>query len=206
MEAWWNGISGLNRIFVCSAVIFSLLFIWQMIMTAAGDGSHDAGHFEGTDAHVDLNTSIHYEVHEFSPDAFSLVTVRSILAFATIFSWSGSIYLSQGVSVFLTIVYSFIWGCFAMLGVSLILYLLLKMQEQGNISAAWAIGEEGTVYVNVPNCGIGKVRLMIRGVMTVISARSRNGAPIKAGTRVKVVNIVNQNTVEVIELWETEVE
>ena len=200
METWWEGISTLNRVFVCSAIVFSLLFVWQIIMTAMGVGSHDAGHFEGSDVHGDLNAPIHYEVHEFASDAFTLISVRSILAFATIFSWSGAIYLAQDTPVFYAIVYSFIWGFVAMLGVSSVLHLLLGMQEQGNVSAAWAIGEEGVVYINIPQDGQGKARLMIRGVMTVINASSKNGSPIAAGTRIKVVNILNQNTVEVIEL------
>lgn len=204
METWWEGISTLNRVFICSAIVFSLLFVWQIIMTAMGVGSHDAGHFGGSDVHGDLNAPIHYEGHEFSPDAFTLISVRSVLAFATIFSWSGAIYLAENTAVFFATVYSFIWGFLAMLGVSLILHLLLGMQEQGNASAAWAIGEEGVVYINIPQDGPGKARLMIRGVMTVINARSKNGSPIAAGTRIKVVNILNQNTVEVIELWDSE--
>lgn len=204
METWWEGISTLNRVFICSAIVFSLLFVWQIIMTAVGVGSHDAGHFGGSDIHGDLNAPIHYEVNEFAPDAFTLLSVRSILAFATIFSWSGAIYLADNTPVFYAIVYSFIWGFLAMLGVSLVLHFLLGMQEQGNVSAAWAIGEEGAVYINIPQDGLGKARLMIRGVVTFMNARSKSGSPIAAGTRIKVVNILNQNTVEVIELWESE--
>ncbi|MEI6134841.1 MAG: hypothetical protein WCP72_07690 [Desulfomonile sp.] len=37
-----------------------------------------------------------------------------------------------------------------MLGVSLILHFLLRMQEQGNASAWWALVEQGTVYINIP--------------------------------------------------------
>jgi hypothetical protein len=74
------------------------------------------------------------------------------------------------------------------------------MQEQGNASAWWALGEQGTVYINIPPDGPGKVRLMVRGAISIVNARSQNGVPIIEGTRVKVVNVVNPNTVEVIEL------
>jgi hypothetical protein len=105
----------------------------------------------------------------------------------------------------MAILYSFLWGSLAMVGVSVILRFLLGMQEQGNVSAAWALGEQGTVYINIPQNGAGKVRLMIRGVMTVMNARSADGSPINVGTKVNVVNIYNQNTVEVKESWNTEV-
>ena len=205
MEAWWEGISLLNRFFVCSAIIFTLLFIWQIVMTSLGVDSHDAGHWGGAEIHADLNAPIHYEVHDFSTDGFTLISVRSVLAFATIFSWSGTLYLAEGTSTWMAILYSFLWGSLAMVGVSVILRFLLGMQEQGNVSAAWALGEQGTVYINIPQNGAGKVRLMIRGVMTVMNARSADGSPINVGTKVNVVNIYNQNTVEVKESWNTEV-
>lgn len=200
MEAWWEGISILNKLFVCSAVVFTMLFIWQMVMTVWGFDSHGEFHTGDTDIHSALNSPIHYEVHDSAGEAFTVVSTRSILAFGTLFSWSGSLYLSDGTPILLTLAYSLMWGALAMLGVSCILHLLLRMQEQGNASAWWALGEQGTVYINIPPDGLGKVRLMVRGVMSMVNARSQNGMPIIEGSRVKVVNVLNQNTVEVIEL------
>jgi hypothetical protein len=200
METWWEGISPLNKVFVCSAVVFTLLFIWQLIMTIWGVDSHGGGHPGDTDIHSGLEAPIHYEVHDLGGDAFTLISSRSILAFGTLFSWSGALYLAEGTPILPTLFYSLIWGTLAMLGVSLILHFMLRMQEQGNASAWWALGEQGTVYINIPADGTGKVRLMVRGMMSIVNARSQNGTPIIEGTRVKVVNIVNQNTVEIVEL------
>ena len=200
METWWEGISTLNRVFVCSAVVFTLLFVWQLIMTILGVDSHGGGHPGDAEIHSGSESPIHYEVHNFGGDAFTLISTRSILAFGTLFSWSGALYLADGTPILFTLFYSLIWGTLAMLGVSLILHFLLRMQEQGNASAWWALGEKGTVYINIPVDGSGKVRLMVRGVMSIVNARSQNGSPIIEGTRVKVVNVVNPNTVEVIEL------
>lgn len=205
MEAWWEGISTLNKVFVCSAVIFTLLFVWQLMMTMWGVDSHGGGHPGETDIHSALESPIHYEVHDVGGDAFTLISTRSILAFGTLFSWSGALYLAEGTSILLTLLYGLIWGSLAMLGVSLILHFLLRMQEQGNASAWWALGEKGTVYINIPSDGPGKVRLMVRGVMSILNARSQNGRPILEGSSVKVVNILNPNTVEVIELKNPEV-
>ncbi len=204
MELWWEGLSTLNRVFVCSAVIFTLLFAWQIVMTAVGVDSHDFGHAGSAETHADSDPSAHDVAHDLGSGAFVLISVRSMLAFATIFSWSGSLYLADNAHVLVALSYSFLWGFLAMLCVSAILHFFLGMQEQGNISAAWAIGEEGTVYIDIPANGLGKVRLLVRGVMSVINACSKSGVPIKEGAKVKVVNIVNQNTVEVIELWDSE--
>lgn len=206
MEAWWEGISTLNKVFVCSAIVFTLLFIWQLIMTLWGVDSHGDGHFGDAASHSGLEAPTHGEIHEFGGDAFTLLSTRSIFAFCTLFSWAGSIYLATGTSLLLTLIYSFIWGALAMVGVSLILHFLLRMQEQGNVSVAWALGDKGTVYINIPADGTGKVRLLIKGIMRMVNARSANGAPIMAGARVKVVGVVDQNTLEVVELWNPEAE
>jgi len=91
METWWEGISTLNRVFVCSAVVFTLLFIWQLIMTILGVDSHGGGHPGDADIHSGLESPIHYEVHNFGGDIFTLISTRSILAFGTLFSWSGAL-------------------------------------------------------------------------------------------------------------------
>ena len=200
MEAWWEGISTLNKLFVCSAVVFTMLFVWQLVMTIWGFDSHGEIHAGDADIHSALNSPIHYEVHDSAAEAFTVVSTRSILAFGTLFSWSGFLYLLDGTPILLTLIYSLFWGALAMFGVSSILHLLLRMQEHGNASAWWALGEQGTVYINIPPDGLGKVRLMLRGAMSMVNARSQNGMPIAEGSRVKVVNVLNQNTVEVIEL------
>jgi len=199
MDTWWEGISTLNKVFVCSAVVFSLLFIWQLIMTLWGVDSHGGDHIGDAGLSAGMDAPGHIGTHDFSGDAFTLISTRSILAFGTLFSWAGAIYLAGGTSILLTLVYSFAWGAIAMFGVSLILHFLLRMQEQGNVSVSWALGEKGSVYINIPENGTGKIRVMTRGVMSVINARSSDGTPIMAGARVKVINVVNQNTVEVIE-------
>ena len=170
METWWEGITTLNKFFVCSAVVFTLLFVWQIIMTLWGVDSHG-----GAGLNSGMEAPIHYEVHEFSGDAFTLISTRSILAFGTLFSWASALYLADGTSILLTLVYSVIWGAIAMLGVSLILHFLLRMQEQGNVSVSWALGEQGTVYISIPANGPGKIRLMMKGVMSIINGKRSAG-------------------------------
>lgn len=204
MEAWWEGISTLNKVFVCSSVVFTVLFVWQLFMTHWGADTHDMGHLGDASPSLGPGASIHLDTHEFSGSAFSLISLRSILAFGTLFSVAGSLYLAGGVPVLVTLVYSFLWGMLAMVGVSFILHVLLKMQEQGNVSVAWAIGEKGTVYINIPAAGSGKVRLMVRGVMSIVNARSADGIPIGAGAKIEVTNVVDGNTVEVVQLWNSQ--
>jgi membrane protein implicated in regulation of membrane protease activity len=230
MEAWWQGLSALNKFFVCGAAFFSFFFAWQLISTLLGldlDGHGDAG----ADIHGDFDT-VDGDVSgdmggvdgDLSPDAmdaeadtsghvvhgegghhgpqfdgdvtFSLVSLRSLIAFGTLFCWSGTLYLMGGTSAALALVYSFLWGLAAMLLVSYLLYKLVQLQEVGNVSLT-AIGEEGTIYLNLPAHGVGTVRVLVGGAISYVKARSKAGIPMEAGVKVIVTGLIDDNTVEV---------
>ena len=81
--------------------------------------------------------------------------------------------------------------------VSYLMFKLVQMQETGNITVWNAVGEPGTVYMNIPGDGVGKVRVSLSGTISFVNARSQGGLPLSAGTKVMVVGIVNDNTLEV---------
>ncbi|MCA1960817.1 MAG: hypothetical protein LDL33_08470 [Desulfomonile sp.] len=186
MEDWWREISLLNKAFVVSAVCFTVVFAWQMIAMLLGldtdhqvdtsDTGPDLGH-EGFD-HAD-----HAGGHETANQmTFTFVSLRSIVAFGTLFSWAGTLYLSSGTAVLPAIVYSVLWGLAAMVGVSAIFYFFLRMQETGDSTVWTAVGQEGTVYMDIPEHGTGKVRVMVKGVIKFVNARTTYGQPLSAGT------------------------
>lgn len=202
MEAWWQEITLLNKVFALSALLFSVLFVWQIIAILIGvaPDSHvqvdAAGAAHGSDVHGHAPHSADGAV------TFTLVSLRSLLAFGTLFSWSGTLYLFGGTSAVLAIVFSVFWGLIAMFAVSYLLYCLLRLQERGNISHSSAIGAEGTVYMDIPEAGIGQIRVPAGGVMSFLKARSLNGMPLSAGTKVIVVGIDENNVLEVRPLEE----
>ncbi|AFM26991.1 NfeD family protein [Desulfomonile tiedjei] len=196
MEAWWEGLSVLNKIFVLSALVFSILFVWQII--AALLGVDTDSHMHDGDVGVDHSLDTHDHIH--GSDAavtFTLISVRSVIAFGTLFSWSGALYLAAGTSPVLAILYSCLWGVLAMMSVSYLLYTLLRLQERGNLDLWTAVGTEATVYLDVPEQGIGQVRVSIGGVISFLKARSVEGVSMPAGTKVLVVGIGDNNVLEV---------
>jgi membrane protein implicated in regulation of membrane protease activity len=194
MEAWWAGLTLLNKGFAVAAFFFSVLFIWQLLGTLLGlhggsDG--DVGHAIGVHDGGGDHDADHDGV------GFTLISVRSVLAFGTLFSWAGTLYLMSGVGVILAMIYSFVWGVAAMFIVSFLVFKLVQLQETGTASIWTAIGEEGVVYLNLPPDGVGKVRVMVSGAISYVNARCRGGESLTAGTKVRVVGIVDNNTVEV---------
>jgi hypothetical protein len=127
----------------------------------------------------------------------TFLSIRSLVAFGTLFSWAGTLYLASGTYVILAIVYSFLWGLAAMFGVAFLLYWLLRMQELGNVPLWKAIGEEGTVYMDIPARGVGKVRVFVGKTICFVNARSKSGDPLSAGTKVRAVAAIDERTLEV---------
>jgi len=203
MESWWQGLSFLNKAFAVSALGFTVLFLWQIVLMIIGMDADAHGHIgaggmdHGGMDHVDHGGGEH--AHDDGGEAvtFTFVSIRSVIAFGMLFSWAGALYLATGVSAILAILYSAIWGLIAMFAVSFLLYWLLRQQELGNASVWSAIGEEGTVYMNIPEGGTGKIRVVVSGAISFVNARSRDGNPLTSGAKVRVVGVVADNMVEV---------
>lgn len=214
MDAWWQGLTLLTKAFAVAALFCSVLFLWQIISMLIGfdvDGHTDIAH-DGID-HVDVDASSHgtpvdhvdgttdHDHHDLGGQvAFSLVSVRSVIAFATLFTWAGTLYLMSGTSVVLAVVYSLAWGGVAMLAVSYLVYKLVQLQETGNVSLWSSIGEEGSVYMNIPAGGVGKVRVLVGGVLSYVNARTPEEVLLTAGTKVRVSRVLDDNTIEVVPL------
>lgn len=203
MESWWQGISALNKVFAMSALAFTALFLWQIFLMILGmdTGGHDhlggGGVDHGSLDHTGGGSGEHADGAGEEAVTFTLVSVRSLIAFGMLFSWAGTLYLAGGTSPILAILYSAAWGLAAMFLVSFVLFWLLRQQERGNASVWTAIGEEGTVYMNIPHEGTGKIRVMVSGAISFVNARSRDGSPLLAGTKVRVVGVVDDATLEV---------
>jgi membrane protein implicated in regulation of membrane protease activity len=202
MDIWWQSLSAVNKGFAVAALFFSITFVWQIIGMLIGlDGHSHAGADHAGIGHNDVGHG--HPGHDGSDSqtnsgiAFSLVSVRSVLAFCTLFSWAGTLYLMTGASLALALLYSALWGVTAMFLVSYILYKLLRLQETGNINIWSAIGESATVYMNIPAAGAGKVRVTVSGAVSYVNARSSGGEALLSGAKVKVVGIINENTLEV---------
>ena len=128
---------------------------------------------------------------------FTFVSIRSLIAFGTLFCWAGTLYLMGGINPALAIGFSAVWGLVGMFVVSYLMFKLVNLEEIGNVDLATALLEEGTVYIGVPSDGLGQVRLKVSGTISYVKARSKTGEPITRDTKVRVVGIRDKNVVEV---------
>lgn len=130
---------------------------------------------------------------------FRLLSIRSLLAFGTLFSWAGALYSGQGGPLAWAMVRALLWGFTGMLVVAAFFWMLPRLTEEGTARLGSAVGETGTVYIDIPEDGVGQVRVTVSGALSFVHARARNNQRLSAGTSVRVVRLLDESTIEVEE-------
>jgi membrane protein implicated in regulation of membrane protease activity len=194
-NAWWAGLTLLNQSFFVAALFFSVFLLWQLFGALVGV----AGGAPDVDTHVepDWSHATPSDAHD-TLVAFKLLSVRSLLAFFTLFAWGGALYLSQQRPIAMALTYALVWGVVAMILVSALMHFLGRMTESGNLRIGTCVGAAATVYLDIPADGEGEIRVACNGILTHLKARPVPGAAgLKAGAAVRVRRVLGPNCVEV---------
>ncbi|MBN1555038.1 MAG: hypothetical protein JXA11_09845 [Phycisphaerae bacterium] len=223
MQAWWENLTAVNQGFYIAAAFFSVFLVWQMIAAliglAGGEsdadaadahdavdahdamGAHDADAID-TDAHVG-DVDAHELEHGAAADAtesvaaFRLLSIRSVLAFCTLFAWAGALYLQNGKDLSWSLLLAILWGAAAMVIVALIFHGMRRMTETGNLRLASCVGTAGVVMLDIPAGGTGEVRVTVSGTVQRLKARGAGGSGVPAGTPVIVRRLLGPDMIEV---------
>ena len=200
MMDWWKALETINQVFYAAAAFFSVVFLWQFISSLIGLAGTDAdvdADIDG-DADLDLDDIEAHSIEEAAEStmAFRIFTVRAILAFFTLFAWAGALYLDAGRSVGDSLARAMAWGFAAWLFIALLINWLRRLAETGTPKLSTAVGQRGSVYLDIPDGGQGEVRVLVSGAMSLVKARTAGGA-MKAGTPVRIVRVLDAGSVEV---------
>ena len=166
----------------------------------AADDAHDAAHGTG---HVTTHTVAHAPAGGAHEGAIAFLvgflTFRSIVAAITFFGLGGLAATYGKLGTTRAPVVAIGAGFAALIIVAGVMKLLGKLQDEGTIQIANAVGKVGTVYLCVPAAGggQGKVTLKLQNRTIECLAVSSAGA-IPTGAPCVVVAVVGPNTVEVI--------
>jgi membrane protein implicated in regulation of membrane protease activity len=193
---WWFHLTGAEQVFWAIAVIFTILFTIQFVISLIGldfDSDVDVDMADG--GHLDLHGG--YDVDP----SFTLFSVRSIIAFFTFFGWVGVIGLSNDLSLALSSVLATVSGLIAMFFVAIILYQLVKLSEVGTVYIDEALGKYAEVYIPVPEKRNGKGRVTVEFENKLMELDAVTDGPILAtGTIVYVLKVFENNTLLVSEV------
>ena len=178
----WQTMALLEKIYWCFAIPFSLLFIIQIFLTFFGGDVHSDVATGDSDVSVDHDTGID----------FQFLTVKNLIAFFTIFGWTGIACIASGMHTVTTISLSTLAGLIMMTIMASIAYFMGKLTDDGTLDLNNAKGKTGSVYLRIPGkrTGMGKVQVKVQGLQT-LDAMTDNEEEIKTGAIVEVVDIIN---------------
>lgn len=193
--SWWAGLSSIEQIFWGIAIVFSVLFIIQFGLSLFGL-DFDA------EADIDLDAGADYSLDP----SFTLLSVRSIIAFFTFFGWIGVLSLSRSYSLTWVMIFSVGAGLAAMGLVAYMMFFFSKLTEDGSADIQELIYRNGTVYLTIPERrkGRGKVHVTLGNSLREMDAVTE-GEQLANGKSVKIVEIIEDNVlvVEPSEIFET---
>lgn len=206
MTDWWNGLTLLEKVFYYCAVPATLVLAVQTILSIFGIGHGDADvdfsvdSDTYVDSHIDMignhiGDTISIDSVE-SASSLKFFSVRGIVAFFSLFGWVGVILSGKGINTFLVFFVSTLCGLLGMLFIAVMFYMISKMQRSGNINIKNAVGRTGQVYLTIPakQSGTGKIQINIQDRYSEVSAMTNSVKPLATGTMVRVVGVVDINT------------
>ncbi len=176
-----NFLASAHSFYLFFAVTGSVFFVFQLFSTLLGGGlEHDC---DSVDAPADVHGHGGTDL-----SGLKFLTVKGIISFFTFFGWAGFFWGKSGWGGFLI---SLCCGLLMMALTALVLFLLLKMQQSGNIPPQHFIGCRGIVYLTLPGNRKhgGKVTVTLPNCTRQMAAVS--DFELTTGTPVEVVEVLS---------------
>lgn len=184
---WWDAIPGVMKVLWVIAIPSTLLFLIQMVMLVFGfDSDHDMDAPSG-DGGLDVHTD----------SGLNLFSVRNLIIFMTVFSWSGITGLASDWNTGVTFGISFVLALGIMIFVAWMFKKISTMGETGTFDIAKAKGATATVYIPLAGASKGKVNARVDGRLVELDAVSLTKEDIPTGTTVEIVEVVDRQFVVV---------
>lgn len=184
---WLLNLKGFELVLWCIALLFSFLFVIQIIISlfiGDSDGDFDDG---GDGGHG---------------DATQFFTIRNMIAFFTMFGWSGLTAYKSGLSNAWVIVIAVASG---VLMVAILVFLMTrasKLRQSGTLQMKNAVSQVGETYLRIParRGGMGKIQVQVQGRLMELDAMTDDAEDIATGKPIKVVSTLNERILIVTSL------
>ncbi len=212
---WWDNLTNLQQIsFIIGTASTIIMFIFIVLMLIGMDGDSFDGDVDldmdmDFDTDIDINVDIDdmdgsSDVDIYNNDGIGsisglrIVTIRGVLAFFSIGSWTVYL-LADNVSVWVAILIGGISGAIAAVLLAIAMKAILKLESSGNLDYSTAVGKTATVYIRVPKESIGKGKVIFnhQGKMVEVDAITKDKEDILNKTEVKIIGLVDETTLVV---------
>ncbi|WP_347173252.1 hypothetical protein [Polaribacter uvawellassae] len=187
MSEWFSELTSLQQLYWGVTLISTVFFIFVLITAFIGGDTDDIG---DVDAEIDADTGA----------GFQFFTLKNLVAFFTIFGWSGIASINAGNSKTLTILISLGCGLVMMVIMAALFYYISKLVSSGTLKMENALHAIGEVYLTVgaKRSSIGKVQIKVQGALRELDALTDNEKDLTQGNVIKVVE-VTKNGILIIE-------
>jgi len=194
ISTWWASLSVIMKVLWGVTLSASLIFIIESILTFIGaDGSGDFD-TSGGDLDVDFDTAM-----DGGTSGMNLYTFRNFINFILGFGWTAILLHDKINSTAILVILAILVGVGLVAAVMYMFKWLSSMQQSGNINVfKSAVGCQGKAYLTIPGerKGSGKVQITINNSVREYDALT-DGDEIKTGTSIKVVDVIDGNTLVV---------
>lgn len=180
--SWWEGLSLSLKIYWALAIPFTLFFVLQLLWSFFGGGDLPD---DTPDAQVDADTGV----------PFQFLTLKNLVAFFTVFAWTGIVCIDSGISESASVIISLVAGIVMMFVMASIFYFIGKAHSDGTMKFSNAIGGTGEVYLSMraKRGSVGKVQIQVQGAIRTLEAITDDDEDISTGKVVSVKAIVNNH-------------
>ena len=177
--SWWVRLSAAQQFFYSIGIIAGIVTVVMAILALIGLDHHD----------VDVAHADHLE-------GSSLLSVKPITGFFLGFGWGGGIALEAGLSLTLASLVAVGGGAALMVALGWLIRAIYSMRSDGTRRIDDAIGAIGTVYVTLPpnRASGGQINVTVSGRLETIPALNAALRAVPGGEKVKVVGVVDSNT------------
>jgi hypothetical protein len=172
---------------VASSTVLAIQLIMAMVVGFDFHDGSSLGHDGSGDAH-------HGDV---GVPHFQLLTVRNVVGFFAVMSWSGLTLNSFHAPIIVTILVSVLLGVVMMVIMAGIFFALSRLEVSGNMDMKSIIGQTATVYIPVPRnrTSSGAISVNAQGRKTQFDAVTDDSEVIATNALVRIIDINNNQAV-----------
>ncbi len=184
----YQGLDTMQQVFWGCAIVASVIFIIQFILTLMGMDHSDADvDFDGADT-MDYGGSL------------NLFTIKNFIGFLVGFGWAGVCLHDSISNPFVLLFVAILVGCFFVAMFVFIYKQTRRFEKNGAYNINDCLDKSASVYLRIPagGQGKGKIQISLGGSVQEIDAITDEDE-IPSGRNVKVVEIIDNETVKVVD-------
>jgi membrane protein implicated in regulation of membrane protease activity len=187
-----ENLTSIEIIYWIATIVGGTLFILRTIFMLVGGGVGD----EALDTALDVDLS--GEAADHGADiSFQLLSVQGLTSFFMMFGLVGLALLKANLAVALTIAGGVAAGLVSVWITGLLFSQMKRLQSDGTLNVRNAIGRQGSVYLTIAAGKSGQVQVAVQGSLRIFDAVSKSGKKIATGEKIKIVDVVDTDTLVV---------